>query len=985
MAMNGNNGAADTGGGNGSSNLPFRVVGIGASAGGLEALEEFFKNIPDDTNLAFVVVQHLSPDYKSLMVELLSKYTRMNVVRADDGMPAEANHVYLITPRKNLNIFHGKLYLTEQNQGHSLNLPIDIFLRSLAEDQKEKSIGIILSGTGSDGTLGIRAVKGAGGLVFAQDNLSAKFDGMPRSASSTGMVDYVLPPKKIAEELTRIIQHPLIHKEDEGEEEELEEKANDLSKILSILRDRVGHDFSAYKDATILRRIERRISINQLNSMEEYAAFIEASPKEIHVLHKDLLIGVTRFFRDAEAFERLKEEVLPELFKQKKKEKQLRIWCLGCSTGEEPYSLAILFHEKMSELNVDFDIKIFATDTDRESIEYAGVGVYPESIVADIDQERLHAHFTKKQNTFQVNSEIRRMVIFAHHNVMKDPPFSSIDMVSCRNMLIYLKPSFQQKVLGALHFSLRKGGYLFLGTSESVGDLTSVFSMVDSKWKIYQCRVKSRSKKLSDYFVPPVQKPSKKSSPRYPEKLYSHERASKEDGGEMLESAYNYLIDEYVPPALVIDTNFNLIHICRDAGSFIRMPPGQVSLNVLSLIPEGVKAAVSTAVHRSVKENAPVTYRELYYKTETSFSIIDLSVRPIFDRDNQSAGYFLLIFDAHDNDGKSIDHPREDEVADQQNKMVADLEQELQFTKENLQATIEELETSNEELQATNEELIASNEELQSTNEELQSVNEELYTVNAEYQNKIEELTQVNNDMKNFLNNTDIGMVFLDRELKIRKYTPAVTEAINIMEMDLGRPLDHLTRNIRHPDFMEEVREVLDTLVTKEKEITTKEGRWMLMKILPYRTINNVIEGIVITFLDIDERKRYEQQLQQERNLLMTILENSPVGKTMVDANGMIVYTNKRAADIFGLSREEVLKRSFADRGWQIADDAGNPIDEEDLPFPTIVRTGEVLTGYRHTIKKPDGTEIKLEINGSPTFGEDGQVNGAVFSIEEYS
>src|SRR6056297_4043593 len=958
----------------------FRIVGIGASAGGLEALEEFFRAVPEDLQLAFLVVQHLSPDYKSLMVELLSKYTSMEVKRAEDGMDVEMSHVYLIPPRKNLKIYHGKLFLTEQDHSHSLNLPIDIFLRSLAEDQKERSIGIILSGTGSDGTLGIRAVKGAGGLVFAQDNISAKFDGMPRSASSTGLVDYVLPPKDIAQELSRIIQHPLMHKEtEESDEEIVQEHSIVISKILSRIRDVVGVDFSAYKDTTVIRRIERRIGITQLESTEEYAAYLDSSPKEAHVLYKDLLIGVTRFFRDAEAFESLKDTAVLELLKKTEDNAQLRLWCMACSTGEEAYSLAILFYEKMQELNIEYDVKIFATDIDRDSIEYAGLGVYPESIVTDVNQERLQKFFTKKENTFHVNPEIRRMVIFANHNVMQDPPFSAIDMVTCRNMLIYLKPEIQQRVLGAFHFSIKKNGYLFLGSSETVGELSGAFAYIDTKWKIYQCKQKSQQSRVSHYFVPPLQ-PNKKKRERFPEKIYTQKSGT----DDILESAYDFLVHEYVPPTLLIDRNLSLIHVCREASDFMKVPTGKISLNVLDMLPHGIKAAVSTAVHKSLKEDGPITYRDLSLKDGQHIRYIDLSVRPVLDRQNNPAGYFLVMLEDHEGRTFKTEGQEKTTFDDQQNKMIADLEQELQFTKENLQATIEELETSNEELQATNEELIASNEELQSTNEELQSVNEELYTVNAEYQNKIEELSEANNDLKNFLNNTDIGMVFLDKDFKIRKYTPAVTEVINIMEMDVGRPIEHITRNIEGSGFMENVRSVLINLVPVEMEISTKKGKWYLMKILPYRTVNNVVEGIVITFLDIDEKKKFEDKLKKERNLLVRILENSPVGKTMVNKEGEIVFANQKAAEIFGISREEILKRGFGDRGWKITDFEGKEIPVEELPFSKIMQTSGSLYDYKHTIKKPDGTTIYLLINGSPLFTEtDGEVDGAVFSIQQ--
>ena len=957
----------------------FRIVGIGASAGGLEALEEFFRAVPEDLQLAFVVVQHLSPDYKSLMVELLSKYTSMEVKRAEDGMDVEMSHVYLIPPRKNLKIYHGKLFLTEQDHSHSLNLPIDIFLRSLAEDQKERSIGIILSGTGSDGTLGIRAVKGAGGLVFAQDNISAKFDGMPRSASATGMVDYVLPPEEITQELARIIKHPLLDHSSEKDDEIAKQHSTVISKMLSRIRDVVGVDFSAYKDSTVIRRIERRIGINQLDSTEEYAAYLESSIKEVHVLYKDLLIGVTRFFRDKEAFDRLKETAVQDLLKEKHDSHQLRLWCMACSTGEEAYSLAILFYEKMQELNIEYDVKIFATDIDRDSIEYAGLGVYPESIVTDVNQERLQKFFTKKENTFHVNPEIRRMVIFANHNVMQDPPFSAIDMVTCRNMLIYLKPEIQQRVLGAFHFSIKKNGYLFLGSSETVGELSGSFAYIDTKWKIYQCKQKTQQSRVSDCFVPPLQ-PNKKKRERFPEKISTH----KSGNDDVLESAYDFLVHEYVPPTLLIDRNLSLIHVCREASDFMKVPTGKISLNVLDMLPHGIKAAVSTAVHKSLKEDGPITYRDLSLKDGQHIRYIDLSVRPVLDRQNNPAGYFLVMLEDHEGRTFKTEGQEKTTFDDQQNKMIADLEQELQFTKENLQATIEELETSNEELQATNEELIASNEELQSTNEELQSVNEELYTVNAEYQNKIEELSEANNDVKNFLNNTDIGMVFLDKEFKIRKYTPAVTEVINIMEMDVGRPIDHITRNIEGQEFMDDINKVLMSLVPIEKEIVSKTGKWFLMKILPYRTVNNVVEGIVITFLDIDEKKRFEEKLEQERNLLMRILENSPIAKTMVDQQGNIVFANQKAAEVFGIDREEILQRGFGDRGWKITDSEGHEISVEDLPFSKIMQNHEPVYDYVHSIEKPDGSIINLRISGAPLFSEtNGDVEGAVFSIQQ--
>jgi two-component system CheB/CheR fusion protein len=473
--------------------------------------------------------------------------------------------------------------------------------------------------------------------------------------------------------------------------------------------------------------------------------------------------------------------------------------------------------------------------------------------------------------------------------------------------------------------------------------------------------------------------PHKKKRDRFPQKVYTQKSSS----DDIMESAYDYLVHEYVPPSIIIDRNLNLIHVCREAARFMKIPAGKVSFNVLELLPNGIKAAVSTAVHKALKEDSPITYRDLSMEGEGKTKYVDLSVRPVLDRQNNAAGYFLVMFEDHEDHVHKTEDEEKVSFNEQQNKMIADLEQELQFTKENLQATIEELETSNEELQATNEELIASNEELQSTNEELQSVNEELYTVNAEYQNKIEELSEANNDLKNFLNNTDIGMVFLDKDFKIRKYTPAVTEVINIMEMDIGRPIEHITRNMEGQEFMEDVRKVLINLVPVEKELSTKQGKWYHMKILPYRTVNNVVEGIVITFLDIDEKKQFEDKLEKERDLLMRVLENSPVGKTMVDREGNIVFANQTAAEIFGISREEILKRSFADRGWKITDFNGKEIPVEKLPFSKIMQTRQSVYGYKHAIEKPDGSVIYLSISGAPLFSEEEQVDGAVFSIQE--
>ncbi len=964
-----------------------RIVGIGASAGGLEALEQFFRSMSETEELAFVVVQHLSPDYKSVMVELLSKYTEMKVERVSDGMEIEPRHVYLIPPRKLLTVKDGRLYLAEQDPEQGLHLPIDIFFRSLSEEQAERAIAVIVSGTGSDGTLGIRAIKGAGGLVFVQDNLTAKFDGMPRSASATGLVDYILSPEKIAEELSRIVRTPIPQYRESGDEVQGKEAAEGIGSIISLLRERGGIDFSRYKEGTLARRIERRIGMNQLDSMGAYAEYLRTSPTELHILQKDLLIGVTRFFRDPEAFEEVKKNVVPRLLGGMKEKRPLRVWSLGCSTGEEAYSIAILFHEALREMQTPVEVKIFATDIDPENIQFASAGVYPESIVTDINKERLHRYFTKKDNVYHVHPDIRRMVVFANHDVIQEPPFSSIDMVSCRNMLIYLKSDLQQQVLNTLQHALTIGGYLFLGPSEVVGDMHPAYELLHPKWKIYRCTQKPQGSLGRDYnFIPPVQRQGTETSadPVGRGTRAVSKRAAKESES-LLATVYEALLEEYVPPAVVIDRNLDLIHVCREADHFLKFPAGRrASLNLIDMLPEGLRAMVSTAVHRTIREHTAVSYRDIPYRRGSATESVTLTVKPVEEIARDATGHFLLVFDSTVL-GREQPAPERNEgqLQADQGTMIADLERELQYTKENLQATIEELETSNEELQATNEELLASNEELQSTNEELQAVNEELYTVNAEYQKKIEELRQANNDMKNFLDNTDIGMIFLDNELCIRKYTQSAVDAVNITKMDIGYPIRHLSRSFKDSRFIEDLEKVRENQRPVTKEVQTTGGNWKLLKILPYLTMQEHAEGIVVTFLDITENKRSEKRLRQERDLLMRVLEHSPEGKTMVNEAGRLVFANQRAAELFGISREELLNYTFDDRGWKMTDREGRELPAEQLPFNQIRESGRAVYNFAHAVEKPNGERIVLRINGSPSYNDKGVLSGAVFSMEE--
>lgn len=958
---------------NESNKKPNFVVGIGASAGGLEALEQFFRNVPPDSGMAFVVIQHLSPDYKSLMVELLSKHTKMKVVRVEDGMEVEANTVYLIPPKKNMTIFHGKLYLTSQNHNIGLNLPIDIFFRSLADDMADKAIAIILSGTGSDGTLGIRAIKGAGGMIMVQDE-SAKFDGMPKSAIATGLVDYILPPEKMGERLIQYAKHPFMTKTEDVKKETLEDE-DTYTKVLAVLRNKVGVDFTFYKPTTIIRRIERRISVNQLDNIEKYLNLLMESPNEVNILYKELLIGVTKFFRDIEAYKVVEEKLIPELFSSKRPGDQIRIWDVACSSGEEAYSIAILIHEYLEKYNLHYDIKIFATDIDKDSIEYASAGIYPESIVTDVPEDKLRKYFRKKGDTYRVNENIRQMVIFATHNIIKDPPFSKLDMIICRNLLIYFQPVMQKKVISAFSFALNTGGFLFLGTSESVGELANYFTVYDNKAKIYRAKEGAKAPMLNELYIPIIRKQRGYVTP---ESIVFKPNANE----EILDEITKKLFDDFMPPAVVVDEKLDLVHVFNDVNKFMKLPSGKINLNIMNMINPDLSIALGTAIHRAFKDARDIVYKDLIVSSGDEKIMLDLDVRP-FVHKRTGMRLAAIIFYEKDFIAKSSENVEVFEMSDKINQRIFDLEQELKYTKENLQATIEELETSNEELQATNEELIASNEELQSTNEELQSVNEELYTVNAEYQSKIEELTELNNDISNWFNITNIGTIFLDLQLRIRKFTPAITQFINLIEHDLGRPIKHISYNFDYPNFVDDIDFVLKTLQNIETEVRTRDGNWFLVKILPYRTLENAVKGIVITFIDITKQKNIEKQLQLERDLLLRVLDSSPLAKVIVDNKGIITYMNKAAEQILGLPKDKIIGIEYNADIFNQQDLDGNPLPNEKMPYRIVYDTKTTLKDYKITIQTLNNPRKTISVSGEPIFDEYNNVNGAIFNFVE--
>nr|WP_295827330.1 chemotaxis protein CheB [uncultured Azospirillum sp.] len=850
------------------------IVGIGASAGGLEALQRFFDAVPGDSDLAYVVVQHLSPVHKSLMVDLLAKHTEMEVVQATDGVPVQRNTVYLLPPGKHLTIEDGRLRLTTKDAGSGMSLPIDIFLTALARDQGSRAIGLILSGTGSDGTRGLMAIKSAGGFTAVQQPETAQFDGMPRSALATGQIDAALPPEELP---TRLIEHArkaLTRARPMPARQRREDGDDPLAQIIAVIRSVTGVDFSHYKLATLLRRIERRMQGAGLESMEEYAALLRRNSAETVNLYKEMLIGVTRFFRDEAAFRVLADRVIPSLLANRSSTDMIRVWVCGCASGEEAYSLAILFAEAQERLGRNFDIKIFATDIDQDSIEVASLGEYPRAIAEDVSQERLARFFTARGESYVVSRDIRRMVVFAAHNIMRDPPFTKIDLLSCRNLLIYMDQPLQRKVLSLFQYALRQGGFLFLGTSETLGDLQGDFHTVDSRNKVFQS-LRAGSFRLSRLLVPTVAAPLA----RHADDGGSHAM----EEGAAIDEAMAALMKAYVPPCLLVNEQMTIMHVFGDASSLLKVPPGEATLNVLKMLPSSVAMVTGTALNRAFRSGEEFALSNIPVKDREGVAAISLRVQPYVAR-KTGRRFALVVLDRANLRPLSVPDSDFDLNADAAER-IRGLEQELLSRGENLQATIEELETANEELQATNEELLASNEELQSTNEELQSVNEELYSVNAEYQAKVEELTEITNDLDNLLRSTEIGTVFLDGDFVIRRFTPAAAGFINIIPRDIGRSIAHLSTNIDYPNFLGDIRKVFDGHEAMERHVRVHDGRWVLTRILPYLTDKNQVGGVVVTFVDVTDTKLAEERLQN-------VLDSLPEHIAVTDREGRIVMVN---------------------------------------------------------------------------------------------
>jgi len=918
----------------------FYYVGIGASAGGLEALKEFFTNMPDKTGMAFIIIQHLSPDYKSLMDELLARHTKIPIQVVKDGMVVQPDNIYLIPPKKNLSVFHGKLFLEDKDSKTHLSLPIDIFFRSLAVDKGKKAIAVILSGTGSDGTLGLKSVKEAGGMIMVQDEKSAKFDGMPKSSISTGIVDYILKPEDMYKELINYIEHPLGKKGKEKKNDNGPKNIDSLTKIIMLLRDHSGIDFSYYKENTIIRRIERRIKVKRYNSTEEYVKFLKNSEEEKGTLYREMLIGVTGFFRDKLAFDQLEKDIIPKLDYSKK---ILRVWSSGCSTGEEVYSIAMLLQEYKEKKGLDIEIKIFGTDIDKEALDIASKGYYPDSILSDVKKEYIDKYFIKEKNGRRISEKIRNLVVYAKHNVLKDPPFSKLDLIICRNLFIYIKPEIQQKVMSMFYYSLNKNGYLMLGSSESLGNIQEAFETINSKNKLYKYKegyknsIEDKVHINNTLSINPGL--TKKNSYMY--KPVKFEKL-------ILET-----LNKVLPPSIVLDDKDNIIHVFNDVSDFLSIKPGRFSTNISSNVSDDLSIYINNIVRRLKKDKKDIIFEKIIGLKKLKGNSLTIEGK-IINLENQE--YYLMSFKSESKDNLKNIIKKEVKEKEETEEKIQYLENELKTSRETLQATVEELETSNEELQSSNEELIASNEELQSTNEELQSVNEELFTVNSEYQIKIDELVSLNNDLDNLIKNTQIGALYIDRKLQIRRITPVVSKITNIMSTDIGRPISHISASNYYPDLIEDINKVVEDLKGIEKEIKDDKGNYWLTRIRPFRTEYNSIEGVIVTFVDINNYKDEVEKADKYNRRIIQILKSGRISWWEWNIKTNTIIYDDMKAEMLGYEAEE-----FPNDVYEVCD-LIHPEDYDDT-MATMRnhlqgKTEEWKAVYR--IRKKDGSYGKF-------------------------
>jgi len=890
----------------------FPIVGIGASAGGLEAFEQFFHHTPVDSDMAFVLVPHLDPSHASLLTEILQRVTTMPVIEAQNQMPVQPNHVYIIPPNRDMEISHGELQLSIPTVARGQRLPIDSFLRSLAEDQQEKAIGIILSGTGTDGTQGARSVLGAGGITLVQEPSTAKYDGMPCSVIHAGYATHILPVEQMWETLHASLRNlvltdiPILPEQT---------SAGGIKRVLIQLRAITGHDFSLYKQSTIHRRIERRMLQHSIDDIDVYTRFLKENPSEVHALFRELLINVTSFFRDSDAFNVLQKEVLPYLCKDKTDDAEFRVWVAGCSTGEEAYSIAILLRELMTETRQDFRVQIYSTDLDDDAIPIARAGFYPLNIAQDVTPERLQHFFIKEETGYRIKKEIREMVVFAIQNVIKDPPFTKLDLLSCRNLMIYLGHELQNRLIPTFHYALKPNGILFLSPSEGIGNHTELFSVFNRKWKFYRAMPSHSSTQML------INAPSlltEKSNEYVTEKVI---KPLKEIN--FSDYAPKMLAQFFAPASVITDLKGDILYVHGDTGKYLRPAPGDATLNIIEMAREGLAIELRSAIHATTNNEKLTLNRILQVKTNGGFTTVNLTVRPLLDATGSHSQLLVSFLDI-----PTPKPARKRTVKSAESQRIEELERDLVYLKESYQVSLEEQQAVNEELKSTNEEMQSTNEELQSTNEELetskeelQSVNEELITVNSELQAKIEQLADIQNDMKNLLDNINVGIIFLDRQLVIRRFTREATRIYRLIASDVGRPLNDIKCVVAVDDLLVAAQRVLDSLIPYEREIHIDSDTWLLARIQPYRTLDNMIDGVVLTFTDITSRIKaivIEEALVVAESIVNTIREPFVV----LDNHLKVLFASESFYVQFQLKQADTINQQIYQLGNQPWDNA---------------------------------------------------------------
>ena len=962
-----------------STIVDFPIVGIGASAGGLAAFEAFFSGMPTDrdSGMAFVLVQHLAPDHKSILTELIQRYTRMQVFEVEDGMTVNPNCVYIIPPNCDIALIRGSLHLLAPSTPRGQRLPIDFFFRSLAQDQHERAICVILSGTGSDGVWGLRAIKGEGGMTMVQSPASTEFDGMPCSAIATGLVDYELIPAEMPAQLIAYAAYMFgIAPQTTLSLELKPEKA--LQKIFVLLRMQTGHDFSQYKLNTITRHIARRMAVKQIEAINDYVNYLQHAPAEVEALFKGMLIGVTNFFRDAETFQILDDQVISKLVERKPNGSTIRVWTPGCSTGEEAYSIAILLQEQMEIFNRRYIVQIFATDIDSHAISVARAGCYPASIAMDISPKRLARFFALEPDgkTYRIHRSIRDMLVFSEQDMIKDPPFSKLDLISCRNLLIYLGASLQKKLIPLFHYALNPGGFLFLGKSESIGEFDTLFGTVDRKAKLFVRKdgIQHVQRSSLNQIFPPLIPPELDVTAQDAFKAGISAKRSLRDITEQALLQRENLV------GVLVNNHGDILYLHGHAGMYLEPTPGEAGRNnILKMARKGLQYELTSALHKAISTKAVVYRFDLHIKTNGHFTTANLTVIPaaVYTPESTEKDSYLVVLEEIPEGMESQYASKIGNTQSDTDALIIALRQELarkdeylQSVNEQLESINEELRSSNEEMQSVNEELQSTNEELETSKEELQSINEELTTVNTELQTKVADLSCANNDLSNLLACTGIGTIFINHQQRVMRFTPTATKIINLILTDVGRPLAHVATNLEsYNNLSEDVQEVLNTLIPKELEVSTKDGRWYSMRIQPYRTLDNVIEGAVLTFVDTTNVVKAREALAKVNEMLRlaVVVRDSHDAITVQGLDGRILAWNPAACRIYGWSESEALLMNESDRI-----PSNQHLDE--LNALRNLAIAERLEPFRTQRLAKNGSLVGVWITATALLNEDGQI-----------